>query len=254
MKAVRSLWIVPSIAVAVAFVLLWKYAVDARMVSPVFLPSPERTWAALQHGFAAGALQLKFLHTLERMFYGWICASIFGIAIGALIGSSSTIRSYLQPSLELLRPLPASAVIPIAIAFFGLSDGMVLATICFGALWPMLLATIHGFSSVEPRLYELSEALGMKRTAVVFKIVLPSALPDILAGMRLGMTVSLILTVVGEMLASRDGLGQWILLAGRSFRSPDLFAGLVLLAALGLSSSLLLIGLERWLLRWRTVH
>lgn len=185
------------------------------------------------------------------MIYGWICASLVGIFLGALIGSSKSARSYLVPTLEFIRPLPASAIIPVAIGFFGLSEGMVLSTICFGALWPMLLATVHGFGSVEPRLYEVADAFGMTRTAIILKIVLPSALPDILAGLRLGMTVSLILAIVGEMLASKDGLGQWIQLAGRSFRSPDLFAGLVLLAALGLMSSLILIPIERWLLRWK---
>lgn len=245
------LWFIPSILFAIALILVWQSISDAKLVSPVFLPSPARTWAALQSGWSRGVLQGKFLNTLERMIYGWICASLVGIFLGALIGSSKSARSYLVPTLEFIRPLPASAIIPVAIGFFGLSEGMVLSTICFGALWPMLLATVHGFGSVEPRLYEVADAFGMTRTAIILKIVLPSALPDILAGLRLGMTVSLILAIVGEMLASKDGLGQWIQLAGRSFRSPDLFAGLVLLAALGLMSSLILIPIERWLLRWK---
>lgn len=248
------LWIIPSITFAIALVIVWHYISDAKLVSPVFLPSPYRTWTALQSGLSRGVLQGKFFSTLERMLYGWVCASLVGIFLGAIIGSSKVIRSYLVPTLEFIRPLPASAVIPVAIGFFGLSEGMVLSTICFGALWPMLLATIHGFSSVEPRLYEVADAFGMTRSSVILKIVLPSALPDILAGLRLGMTVSLILTVVGEMLASRDGLGQWIQLAGRSFKSPDLFAGLVLLALLGLLSSSILIPIERWLLRWKSAR
>lgn len=254
MKIARGLWIIPSIAVAILFVGLWQWLADAKLVSPVFLPGPDRAWTALQRGIASGALTSKLLHTTERMFYGWVCASIAGVAIGVLIGSSARAKAYLLPTLEFLRPLPASAIIPVAISFLGLSESMVLTAICLGALWPMLLATIHGFGAVEPRLYELADALGMSRTATICKIVLPSSMPDIIAAMRLGMTVSLILTIVGEMLASRDGLGQWILLAGRSFRSPDLFAGLILLAVLGLSTSILMVAAERWLLRWRPTH
>jgi ABC-type nitrate/sulfonate/bicarbonate transport system permease component len=94
--------------------------------------------------------------------------------------------------------LPASAIIPVAIALLRLSDPMALAVIAFGSLWPVLLATIHGFSAVEPRLYEVGRALRLSRSAVIFKIALPSASPDILAGMRLGLTVALILSVVCE--------------------------------------------------------
>ena len=163
------------------------------------------------------------------MVYGWFAASVAGIALGAMIGSSKWMRSYVAPSLELLRPLPVSAIIPVAIAFFGLSQGMALFVIAFGAIWPMLLATIHGFAAVEPRLYEVARSLHMSRLAVIFKIALPSASPDILSGMRLSLTVALILSVVCEILAGLDGLGHWILLSARSFRSADLFAGVILL-------------------------
>ncbi len=254
MKAAKVLWFLGSLAVAAGIVLGWQLIADARLVSPVFLPGPDRAWNALVAGMATGDLAEKLLGTVERMVYGWLLASLLGIAIGALIGMSSAARAYLGPTLELIRPLPASAMIPVAIAFFGLSETMVLAVIGFGALWPMLLATVHGFASVEPRLYEVSRALNLSRWDVIRKIALPSAMPDILAGMRIGLTIALILAVVGEMLTSSDGLGQWILHAGRSFRSADLFAGVILLGLVGLVSGSLLAALERHLLRWRAPH
>ena len=85
---------------------------------------------------------------------------------------------------------------------------MVLAVIAFGALWPMLLATVHGFAAVEPRLYEVARALGMSRLAVILRLALPSSMPDIFSGMRLGLTVALILAVVGEKCCGPDGLGH----------------------------------------------
>ena len=164
------------------------------------------------------------------MAYGWLAASIAGIAIGAIIGSSRTMRTYVAPSLEFLRPLPVSAIIPVAIAMLGLTQAMALFVIAFGAIWPIMLATIHGFAAVQPRLYEVARSLQMSRLAVIFKIALPSASPDILAGMRLSLTVALILSVVCEILAGLDGLGHWVLLSARAFRSADLFAGVILLA------------------------
>jgi ABC-type nitrate/sulfonate/bicarbonate transport system permease component len=185
------------------------------------------------------------------MIYGWLLASLVGIALGAAIGTSKVLREYLAPMFEFLRPLPASAIIPVAIALLGLSDPMALAVIAFGSLWPVLLATIHGFSAVEPRLYEVGRALRLSRSAVIFKIALPSASPDILAGMRLGLTVALILSVVCEMLAGRDGLGNWILLSARAFRAPDLYAGVILLGVLGYVSSVAIAAVEYRLLIWR---
>jgi sulfonate transport system permease protein len=244
-------WLLASVGVSLLFVLLWYVVARLRLVSPVFLPGPERTWDALVYGLTEGDLLAKTAATVERMVYGWFLASLIGIVLGAIIGVSQTARAYVEPTLEFLRPLPASAMMPVAIALLGLSDAMVLAVIAFGALWPMLLATVHGFAAVEPRLYQVSRALGLSHRAVIWKIALPSAMPDILAGMRVGLTIALILAVVGEMLASRPGLGQAILLAARSFQSADLYAGVILLGLVGYVSGTLLSAVEARLLRWR---
>jgi sulfonate transport system permease protein len=249
----RYLWLLASFAVGLGFIAVWQIIADARLVSPVFLPGPDRAWRSLVTGFESGDLEAKVAGTVQRMIVGWLLASLAGIAIGAMIGISEKARTYLQPSLEVLRPLPSSAVIPVAIALFGRSEAMVLSVIAFGGLWPTLLATVHGFSAVEPRLYEVSKVLGLSRLDVIRKIALPSALPDILAGMRLSATTALILTVVGEMLTSRDGLGQWILLAASSFRAADVFAGVILLGAIGYLSAQILSFAEARLLVWRQV-
>jgi ABC-type nitrate/sulfonate/bicarbonate transport system permease component len=247
------LWRLASFAVAASLVGLWQLAADLRLVSPVFLPGPDRAWAALVRGFESGDLMAKLAGTLRHMAVGWFVASLVGIGLGAVIGSSRRMRAYVAPSLEFLRPLPASAIIPVAIAFFGLSEAMALAVIAFGAIWPMLLATIHGFAAVEPRLYEVARGLHLSRLATIFKIALPSASPDILAGMRLSVTVALILSVVCEILAGLDGLGHWILLSARAFRSADLFAGVILLGFVGYLTAMAMELLERRLLAWRAV-
>ena len=252
MSRSAAFWRALSFAVAAGFVALWQFIANQRWVSPVFLPGPDRAWASLMKGFAGGELWDKLVGTLEHMALGWLAASVAGIALGAMIGSSKSMRSYVAPSLELLRPLPVSAIIPVAIAMFGLTQGMALFVIGFGAIWPMLLATIHGFAAVEPRLYEVARSLHMSRAAVIFKIALPSASPDILSGMRLSLTVALILSVVCEILAGLDGLGHWILLSARSFRSADLFAGVILLGVIGYLTALAMSVVEARLLRWRT--
>lgn len=240
-----------SAGVLAALVALWWATSHGDWVSRVFLPTPEATLASLAQGLSDGPLAGFTLATLGRMLAGWLLASLLGVGLGLWIGSSAAARAWLQPGLEFIRPLPASAVMPPAIAVFGLSPGMVLFVVAFGAMWPVLLATVQGVAGVHVRLKEVSAALQITRTAFVWRIALPHALPDILAGMRLSMTVSLIVSVVGEMIASQSGLGQAVLLAARSFRASDLFAGVLLLGAIGFVSNTGLALAERRLLRWQ---
>ena len=240
-----------SAGVTLALLALWALITHRGWVSSVFLPTPGATIDALVSGFSSHALGALTWATVQRMVYGWALASLIGIALGACIGTSAALRTWLTPTLELLRPLPASALVPVMIAFVGLSPAMVLIVIAFGASWPVLLATIQGFASVEPRLREVAQVLRLSRPAFVLNIGLPNAMPDALAGMRMSLTVALILAVVGEMLASQEGLGSAILLAARSFRAADLYAGVALLGLIGLVSNLLLDLAERRALRWK---
>jgi ABC-type nitrate/sulfonate/bicarbonate transport system permease component len=250
-RTLRVAWAAASIAVGIAMIGLWQFIAWKKVVSPVFLPGPDATWAALIEGFTTGMLGEQTLATVQRMIYGWVLASLLGTGLGALIGSSRRAREYLAPTLEFIRPLPSSAMIPVGIAFFGLTKSMVIGVVAFGSVWPMLLATIHGFAAVEPRLIEVGRVLKLSRLEVVFKIAFPNALPDIFAAMRLGLITALILSVVGEILAFQGGLGSHILEASRSYRSPELFAGVIVLGMIGLVSNLLLSFLEDRLLRWR---
>ena len=243
------LWRLAGLAVLAGLVALWSEAVALKWASPVFLPAPGRVGAALMKGWGQHDLAAKFLGTVGHMLAGWVVASGAGVLLGALIGSSPAARAYLGPLLEFLRPLPASAIVPVAISLFGLTSQMAVGVIAFGAIWPVLLAAVHGFASVEPTLREVERALGLSRLSAIFKIALPSAAPDIFAGLRLGLTVSLILAVVCEMIAGLDGLGQWVLLAARAYRSPDVFAGVALLGAIGLVANAALTGLETLALR-----
>ncbi len=233
---------------------LWWGASHAGWVSRVFLPTPEAAWGSLVEGLGQGDLAAFSAATVQRMLLGWGLACMAGVALGTAVGLSATARAWLLPTLEFVRPLPASAVMPLAISIFGLSPGMVLAVVAFGAMWPVLLGTVHGLTSVHERLREVAQALELPRAAFIVKIGLPNALPDIIAGARLALTVALIVAVVGEMIASQAGLGQAILLAARAFRASELFAGIALLGAIGFVSNALLAWGERRLMPWQRTN
>jgi sulfonate transport system permease protein len=251
MKHFRLTDIAAGIAGLVVLFLLWHFVTSLELISRVFLPSPAATVAALEWGLVNGDLLGQTLATVNRMLQGWLLASFVAIGIGSLIGVSALARAYIQPTLEFLRPLPASAIIPVAISLFGLNSTMVLGVVVFGAVWPTLLGTIHGFAHVEPRLVEVSRLLQMSRWEFIYKIGLPNAVPDILAGMRLSLTVALILAVVGELLTAQQGLGTAVLHAARSYRAADLYAGILLLGIIGLVSNYGLAIADRRILAWK---
>ena len=152
----------------------------------------------------------------------WVFSGLMGTGLYFRRRSETHKRLMLLATIALLTP--AIARLPYVLtlgppAFFGLTESMMLAVIAFGALWPILMATIHGFVTVEPRLNDVSQALGLTRLSAMVKIALPHAMPDILSGMRIALAMALILATVGEMLTGRRGLGQTILLASRSGRA-----------------------------------
>ena len=241
-----------SVGVLLLLGLAWQVAAHHQLMSRVFFPAPSRSLQSLWNMFGSAAFWLGLYGTLTRFFFGFALATVGGIVLGAIIGLSPRVRAYLEPTLEFIRPLPASAIVPVFIILFGLTDFMIVATIVFAALFPVLLNTVHGFKTINPRQIEVARALQLSRAATIWKIALPSATPDILAGMRLSVTVSLILVLVAEMLTGLPGIGRNITVAARSFRTADLYANLIVLAAIGYTAGVLLDLASNRLLRWRT--
>jgi sulfonate transport system permease protein len=185
------------------------------------------------------------------MFAGWLLACGVGITLGAAIASSAFARRLLQPSAEFLRPLPASAILPPAILVLGFSDAMIVFVVAFGCVWPVLLGAIHGFGNLDQRLGEVSRLLNLSSWQRAWKFQLPNALPDVFAGMRVSISIALIVTVASEMLSSQPGIGYLMLVAARAFRSADIFAGIIVLGVLGFLTNYVTQKLEDRLLRWR---
>lgn len=253
MKRLLQSTALQALGFALGVLLAWQIASDAKIISPIFFPPPSKTLAELYRQIVEGLIWKPLAETSVRMFYGWMLASLMGVVLGAAIGSSRIAREMLHPFLEFVRPLPASAIIPPAILFLGLSNTMAVTVIAFGAIWPVLLASVFGFASISQQLQDVAAVLRLSKAQFLWKIAVPSALPDILAGARVSLAIALILAVVTEMQASQPGLGQNILLAQRTYRSPELYAGVVTLGALGFTINYALQFIERRALRWRPV-
>jgi sulfonate transport system permease protein len=244
-----GLRLVQSLALPATIVVLWQLASTAQLINPVFFPAPLAVWTSLGQLADPGPMRDGVRVTVESMLVGWVVAGAVGIVAGMLIGRSALIARAAGPTLEFLRATPPSIIVPVLILFLGTGQRMEVAVIVFAAIWPVLLNTVHGVRSTDAVLLEAAATLRLSRLAMVYKIVLPSAVPSILVGLRISLAISLIAAVVAEILGSSGGLGTFIVFARSRFQSPDIYASLVVLGVIGYLSNGLLRLAERRALR-----
>jgi ABC-type nitrate/sulfonate/bicarbonate transport system permease component len=250
-RALVGRWLVLAVLVA-----LWEVAAVAG--DSVFFPPPSEIAARMQElwlsagppVFFTDAVAQDVLPSLGRMFAGWSIAVVVGIAAGMAIGSSAVVSDGVQPVMNFLRSTPGPALLPVFLIILGTGTTMRVALIAFSTVWPVLLNTIEGVRTVEPVQLETARAFGLGRAARFRRVVLPSAMPKILAGMRVAVAIALILMVISELVAATDGIGYQLVSAQQMFLMTDMWAGIVLLAALGYVLNLVFQTFERRALRW----
>jgi ABC-type nitrate/sulfonate/bicarbonate transport system permease component len=219
--------------------------INARLVPP---PSAiiQRTSEIL----ASGAFLWPLGTTLYLLFMAYLCGCAAAILIGLLMGRFTAIHDLLEPLVELLRPLPKPALLPLLILLLGLGTAMKLTTVGLAVFFPVLINTIQGVRGVDPILVNTARTFGYGRVAILCKVMLPAALPMILVGMRVSLAFGLILVILTEMLAGSGGLGFLIIDMQRSFKVLDMYAWLVILALLGYLLNGAFVRLERRATYW----
>jgi NitT/TauT family transport system permease protein len=201
--------------------------------------------------------QTLLTHTfasLSRVYGGFALAAAVAMPLGMLIGRIALMRDLLDPSLQILRPIPVTAWLPLAMIVFGIGPKSAFFLVFLGAFYPILLNTIFGVRSVEGRLFEAAAMLGVSPQAVFWKVVLPASLPSIFTGLRLGLGFAWVVIVVGEMTGVQTGLGAIIMEARQLSRTEIVISGMVTIGVLGFLSDWLVQALGRRLLRWSPQH
>lgn len=189
--------------------------------------------------------------TICRSAIGYSAAILIAVPLGIILGRSSKVAAYLEPVLESLRPLPSSAIIPVAILFLQLGWKMIVFVVAFGATWPILVATIQGARNVDPIMIDTGKLLKLSPSRMNYYIVLPTSLPYIMAGLRTSLAVSLILAVTAEMIAGSDGIGFYILDMERAFRTKEMYAAIMTIGVAGFILNKLFVTGEGRLLYWK---
>jgi ABC-type nitrate/sulfonate/bicarbonate transport system permease component len=202
------------------------------------------------HGFLTPQATGNILPSLGRLLVGWSIAAVAGVVIGVLLGRSQRALDYVDPLIQFSRAIPPPAAIPVFIVLFKLGDTMRISVIIFGVIWSILLNAIEGARSVEAVQLDIARVFRLTAAERLLRIVLPAAAPKIFAGLRISLSMSLILMVVSEMIGSTDGIGFMLNDAKSSFMLPDMWACIVLLGFLGYAFNAVFLWIERHLLAW----
>ncbi|RZA04324.1 MAG: ABC transporter permease [Moraxellaceae bacterium] len=188
--------------------------------------------------------------SLARVFSGYLTASIVGVSLGLAVGRSKRAEKILMPPLELLRPIPAVAWIPLAILMFPSSEASMIFITFTGALFPILLNTIHGVEAVDPRLIASARSLGANKSAILREVILPGATPSIITGLSIGMGTSWFCLVTAEMISGQFGIGYYTWSSYVIQNYADIIVGMLLIGLLGMGSSWLIKRLGDLLTPW----
>ena len=190
--------------------------------------------------------------SLLRLLGGWAAAGVVGVVIGLMLGRSDKLQDYFSPTISFLRSIPPPALLPVFLVLFPLGTPMQLATIIFGVVWPVLLNTIDGAHTLDETVVETTRSMRLSKPRFLATVVLPAALPKIFAGLRVSLSLALILMVISELVGSTNGIGYQMILAQRNFSLPEMWAGIVLLGILGYVLNVLLLAVQNRVIGWHT--
>jgi ABC-type nitrate/sulfonate/bicarbonate transport system permease component len=228
---------------------LWQALVTFGYAPVTLLPSPGLVFVRLAERLVDAEFLQDVAVTLFRLFAGFAIAVILGISIGLAAAVHPGVNAVVRPLVRVLAPVPKVALYPALLLLLGFDHASKITLVAADALFPILLATYYGASVVEQKLIWSAMAAGTPRYQILFKVVLPAAMPSILTGCRIGLVISCIVVFLAEMINSADGLGHLLVIAARNFRTVDMFVPLITISLLGLILNGLLHGLRTYLLR-----
>jgi ABC-type nitrate/sulfonate/bicarbonate transport system permease component len=244
-RIVLLAWQIGTIGVLLA---IWQWAA-ATHPAP-YLPALQAvadSFARLWHG---DLLDSAIVPSMTRFTIGFLIAVITGCVAGIALGYLRGLDPWIRPVLEYLRFIPAVVVLPAALLLFGPTNTMRIFVIAFGSVFPVLLAAIDGARRVDPLLLDVARVNGLRISERLFYVILPAALPMIFAGVRIALSIALVMMVVSELIAADDGLGFYILRNQRLFQTANVYAGVLTIGTIGLGLTLALLAVEKRVLAW----
>lgn len=252
----RLKWPLLAIVFPVAVLIFWHFATYGRKYSLIPPPSEvalamwDLAFGGINDDAYSQTLLTHLVASVLRVYGGFAIALAAALPLGLMIGRIPVIRGLLDPTLQVLRPIPVTAWLPLAMILFGLGPRSAFFLVCLGAFYPILVNTIFGVRSVDPRLFEAASMLGCQGTAQFFRVVLPASLPAIFTGLRLGLGFAWVVIVVGEMTGVQTGLGAIIMEARQLSRTEIVISGMIVIGIAGFISDRIVLWIGKRLLSW----
>jgi sulfonate transport system permease protein len=229
---------------------LWEALARAGIIQANVLPAPSSVFRTARDLIASGELQTHLRASLSRAVLGFACGASIGFLLGVAVGFSRLADALLDRNLQMIRAVPFLAIVPLVIVWFGVGETSKVILIGLGSLFPMYLNTVLGVRQVDPKLIEMGRMFGLDRSQLIRYTILPGALPSILNGMRLGLTISWLALVGAESFGATAGIG-FLATNAREFLQTDVMVlVIVLYAFIGLGADVLARRLERRLVAW----
>ena len=244
-----SIWL--KISVFVFILAFWEVSARFGWSDDLWISSPADIWSSLVTMTLSGELFVNVTASLQRVGIGFLIGSGIGLLLGLLLGWSKRLEDLFLPVVNALYPLPKLAILPLLVFWFGIGEGSKYALIALGTFFYVCLNTFTGCRIVEPALIKVAAMYKASPLQLWWFVLLPSALPLIMTGMKLAAGYALALVVAAEMIAAQDGLGRMVLLAGQFLQTDKLMAGVLMFGALGVGFYALIDWMEGKLAPWR---
>ena len=230
----------------------WQLLSVTGVIRPALLPAPLQVASTLWQLLLSGDLARHVFASTLRVLYGFTLAALTGLSLGIGLGLSRRLSQLAELPLQLLKPIPPIAWIPLAILWFGIGEGSKVYIIFIGAFFPILINTMDGIRQTDHRFVELAQILEVLRRRFIRQVILPGALPQIMTGMRVGVNIAWMCVVAAELIAASSGVGFLIMDARQLSQSDVVLAGMFTIGLLGKLTDDLLLHLELKLITWRS--
>jgi ABC-type nitrate/sulfonate/bicarbonate transport system permease component len=239
------------LAAVTGFLLFWEASVALGWVNPLFTSSPSRIFAAAYEMFRDGSIYPDLSVSAEEFVLGYGLAVIVGVPLGILMGWYSRLNAVLDPFVNALYATPRIALMPLIIIWFGIDLSAKIAIIFLSTVFPILVNTMTGVRTMERDFVKVARSFGASDGQLFKTVALPSSVPNLLTGLRLGLGHALIGIVVGEMYGAVHGIGFLISMSGARFQTDKVMVGVIIIASAGVALTALLRMVERRFERWR---
>jgi ABC-type nitrate/sulfonate/bicarbonate transport system permease component len=230
---------------------LWELGSRTNPRLQLYFPPVSQIALALGGLISTGSVSSHLFTTLHRFLEGYLISATVAVTLGVVLGYFRFLHSLVEVLIEFLRPMPSVAIIPVAILALGIGDAMIVAVTVYASIWSILINTIEGVRHIEPTLIDTARTFGLSKRHILWQVVLPGASPYIVTGLRIGLSIALILVTTAEMIIGSKGLGFFILDEERSMNSTNMYAGIIIVSVLGYLLNRLFLLAESKAMRWR---